>query len=144
MTWVVTQAILFALIILLPLESQFDMPSWVRVITLAASAVGVFVLLRAIYDLRRSLAVTPVPVKKGELQTRGIYAWIRHPMYLAVWLILGGGVLRSGSYSKIILFVMLVVFFIFKTMYEEDLLKKKYPGYEKYMERVGAFLPKFL
>ena len=131
MAWVATQAILFALILFLPLESQFAMPAELRLATQILSAIGFIILFRAVYDLRRSLAVSPVPNKDGQLQTSGIYGWIRHPMYLSVWLILGGGILRSGSYPKLVLFAVLVVFFIFKVMYEEDLLKKKIPRLQR-------------
>ncbi len=63
-------------------------------------------------------------------------------MYLAVWFIFGGGVLRSGSYVKVILFLALIVFFIIKTKHEEKLLIEKYPGYEKYKKQVGTYCPK--
>jgi len=142
MAWVGAQAVLFILIIFLPLESQFNMPSWFSLLTQVLSGIGFLILIKAVYDLRRSLAISPVPNNNGHLQTNGIYSWIRHPMYLSVWLILGSGILRSGSYLKLFLFAALVIFFIFKVKYEEDLLKKKYQGYEKYMKHVGAFFPK--
>jgi len=141
MYWVIGQAIIFGLLIFLPISGQFDLPDWARLVMRIANIAGFIILFKAMYDLRRSLSVAPAPVKNGQLQTRGIYRIIRHPMYLAVWLIFGADVLRSGSLVKIGIFVGLVAFFVFKTRHEESLLKKKYPGYDKYMKRVGAFFP---
>jgi len=142
MVWVAAQAVLFGLIIFLPLESQFSLSYSFTFIAFVLSAIGLYVLMKAIYDLRRSLRVSPVPAENGKLQTKGIYSWVRHPMYLSVWLLLGSSVLLSGSYTKLFLLAGLIVFFVSKATYEERLLKKKYPGYDKYIKRVGAFLPK--
>jgi len=142
MIWVFVQAILFILLMFLPLDGQFVMSSWLNSFALFVSFSGLLILMKAIYDLRRSLSVAPAPSKNGKLQTKGIYKLIRHPMYLAVWFIFGGGVLRSGSYVKVILFLALIVFFIIKTKHEEKLLIEKYPGYEKYKKQVGTYCPK--
>ncbi len=142
MGWVIAQAILFALIIILPIEGQFSLPMWAKLVAGVLSALGVIVGLRAVYDLRRSLAIRPIPREDGQLQTSGIYGWVRHPMYISVWLIMGGGVVRSGSYAKIALFAALIVFFILKVRYEEKLLKQKYPDYAKYAQKVGGFFPR--
>ncbi len=143
MIWVATQALLFGLIILLPLDAQFKIPEWSTLTLGVLSGIGFAILLRAIYDLRQSLSVSPTPVRNGQLQTKGIYSWIRHPMYVAVWLILGSGAINSGSYTKLALFVVLVGFFVLKTRHEEKLLISKYKSYEEYMSRVGAYWPRW-
>jgi protein-S-isoprenylcysteine O-methyltransferase Ste14 len=142
-TILVAQTVLFAVLLFVPAGSSIAIPDWIRVISLALSLLGAVILLRALFDLRHSLAVQPTPLADGKLQTCGMYALIRHPMYVAVWLIFGGIVLRSGSLLKAALFALLVVFFVFKARYEERLLQQKYQGYKDYMKRVGAFLPKF-
>ena len=142
MGWVIVQAILFALIIFLPIESQFSLPMWAKLVSELLSGLGLIILMKAVYDLRQSLSVSPTPRDDGQLQTEGIYNWVRHPMYISVWLIMGGAVVRSGSYAKIALFAALIVFFILKVRYEEKLLKQKYPDYAKYAQKVGGFFPR--
>lgn len=142
MKWVWMQAVLFVLIVLLPNEEQFELPSWASGGIQVLSVVGFIILFKAVFDLRKSLAISPAPKKNGQLQVHGIYKYIRHPMYVAVWLIFGSSVLRSGSSLKLALFIALVIFFILKVRNEEKLLKNKYPNYEEYMGKVGGFFPK--
>ena len=142
MYWIIVQAILFALILFVPTEPQYTPGAGLTNIALGATVIGALVLLFAAYDLRKSLAIAPKPKRSGVLQTGGIYSYVRHPMYLAVWLILGSSVVRSGSCIKYVLFGALVIFFAVKTRHEEKLLREKYPGYAEHMERVGAYFPK--
>lgn len=142
MIWVIIQALLFAVLIFPSYTAHFNIPDWYSYIDRGLTVLGFLILLRAAYDLRKSLAVAPTPKENGQLQVRGIYGYIRHPMYLAVWLILGSGAIASGSYSKIAVFSLLVVFFIIKTRHEEKLLIDKYKDYNKYMKSVGAYLPR--
>ena len=136
------QIVLFTAILLLSQGDDFTLSPWSTGLLWAASAVGSLVLLRAIYDLRKSLAIAPAPKQNGTLQTHGIYGYIRHPMYVAVWLIFGSLAVRSGSYWKVALFAGIVVFFLLKARHEESLLSAKYPGYKNYQKKVGAYFPK--
>ncbi len=142
MKWVIVQAVLLAILIVVPFESMFDVDERLvtlsQVIGLAGFAIG----LTAVFNLRKSLSIAPKPKENGQLQVHGIYAHIRHPMYVAVWMIMGGPAIASGNYYKIGIFIVLVVFFIFKTKHEERLLLKSYPGYESYMKKVGAYVPR--
>lgn len=141
MHWVAIQAVLFTTILLLPQGNDFTLSGFAAGSLWAASIAGGAILLRAIYDLRKSLAIAPTPRQNGTLQTHGIYGYIRHPMYVAVWLIFGSLALRSGNYWKISLFIGIVVFFLQKARYEESLLLAKYPGYKNYQKKVGAYFP---
>ena len=142
MKWVVVQAVLFALILLIPTGPSSSNPNWLEWLALVCSSLGFAILLKAIYDLRRSLAISPSPAENGRLQTSGIYGVVRHPMYIAVWLILGGGAVRSEGLVKIGIFIVIVVFFVVKTKHEEKMLKEKYRNYKNYTETVGGFFPK--
>ena len=99
--------------------------------------------LVAIYNLRHSLSIAPQPIKKGQLEAQGIYHYIRHPMYLSVFLVSIGIAVNSGSYAKFVIVALIIIFFRVKTGYEESMLRKKYPSYEKYMKNTGRYLPVF-
>ncbi len=62
-------------------------------------------------------------------------------MYAAVFLITTGIAINSGSYWKFGVAAIVFVFFFIKTKYEENLLKAKYLGYEKYMKNTGRYFP---
>jgi len=142
MNWIIIQAVLFGILIFLPYEADFGIPNWLLYVGDGLIMIGFLILVRAVFDLRKSLAIAPAPKEDGQLQIHGIYGHIRHPMYVAVWLILGPGAITSGSYSKIMIFTVLVIFFIIKTRHEEKLLAGKYEGYGDYMKSVGAYIPK--
>ena len=142
MRWIITQAILFLLILFLPFKPQFAVNETLSSLLRILSWIGFAVLVKAVYDLRHSLAVSPTPNKNGKLQTHGIYRYLRHPMYLAVWLIFLDGAIESGSYLKIFLFILLVIFFVIKTHHEESLLINKYSGYKEYKDKTPAYFPK--
>lgn len=102
---------------------------------------GCAVILAAAAALGRALTPLPLPNGMG-LSARGIYRFVRHPMYtgviiacigvatwrglLVVWLVVGG----------------LILFFDVKARAEEVLLKRAYPGYSDYARRTGRFLPR--
>ena len=141
MRWIVVQIVIFSTL-LLPSESiDFVAPSWTATPLTLVFITGWAILLRAVYNLRKSLSIAPNPKKDGKLVTQGIYSVIRHPMYLGVWLVFGSSILRSGSFMKVRLFVLLVIFFLVKVWHEERLLLTAYPKYKQYKDKVGAFFP---
>lgn len=142
MLWVIIQIAIFSALLLPSEDVDFTAPSWAEVPLVLIFIAGWLILLKAVYDLRRSLAVDPNPKKDGTLITDGIYSAIRHPMYLGVWLVFGSSILRSGSFMKVRLFILLLIFFVIKMWHEENLLLKKYPKYKKYKSSTGAFIPK--
>lgn len=106
---------------------------------------GVAVLALAVYAYQRANAtlphVEPTPDAKAELVTSGIYARVRHPIYTAVLLGGMGVALAHGHIAVIVLALLLIPFFTFKSRYEETLLRRAYPEYANYMTRTGRFLP---
>jgi len=143
MSWVIAQVVVLAFVLWLPNLVTVDLPAWAPRATVILTWAGFLVLGRAVYDLRRSLSVAPKPVDHGTLQTSGIYGFVRHPMYLGVWLVMGGGLIRSGSLLKMASLLLVIVFFVIKMRHEEKMLAAKYSAYSDYKKRVGAFFPRF-
>lgn len=110
--------------------------------TYVLEGLAVLVGAIAIFNLRHSLNVAPQPVSKGKLQVQGIYRYIRHPMYTSVFLLSAGVAISSGSYIKLGILLLVLVFFYIKTGYEESLLLKEYPKYREYQEATGKYLPR--
>lgn len=142
--WVIVQAVIFMAILLLPDGNDFRLSAATSFVVTVLAFSGWLILIMAIYDLRKVLAIEPDPIEQGNMQTSGVYAHIRHPMYTAVWMIFLGIALGSQRWLGVAFYVVLVCFFIAKSRYEEQLLIKAYPGYKKYMHQVGAFVPKIL
>lgn len=138
--WLTGQGVLFVLaFVVVPstggLVGRLRVPGTATVGTVVF-ATGVVVGLVAAAGLGRQLAPQPSPVRGGTLVDRGLYRVVRHPIYLAVLLLVAGSLVRSLSVAGIVLFVVAFAFFDRKSAYEESLLSATYPGYAQYQQRV--------
>jgi len=96
--------------------------------------------VRATVHLGRAL--TPIPQPNGAgLRARGVYRWVRHPMYTSVLLLCVGVAAARGSVVVWALVASLGVFFEAKTRLEEKFLIEAYDGYASYASRTGKFVP---
>ena len=101
------------------------------VIAQVISGLGFIMLLIAAYYLSPSLRISPIPKDKSPLINKGIYSYIKHPMYLAVMLIALSIILNNFNEITFITFILLYLVLRTKANMEEQLLKKihksKYP-----------------
>lgn len=136
---VAAQGVLFAAIALAPSRWGPPMPE-MRALGVLLFVAGGAASLAAVWYLGRAL--TPVPEPNGEgLSARGIYAWVRHPMYSSVVVAGLGVALVKGSLASLLLVVVLALFFEVKTRREERFLVAAYSGYPSYAARTGKFVP---
>jgi protein-S-isoprenylcysteine O-methyltransferase Ste14 len=87
-----------------------------------------------------------IEFKKGhELITRGIYGYMRHPIYTGVLLMGFGTMLLSGTPVLFLSMLAMTGFCILKLTQEEKLLTKHFPKeYPTYKKRVKALIPYIL
>lgn len=104
---------------------------------------GVAISSIAILQLDRNLSPFPSPKPGSELIETGLYKTIRHPIYLGVLLAGLGFALGTNSGFRLILTILLLVLFYFKSEYEEKRLGEKFSGYEDYKSRTGRFTPRW-
>lgn len=101
---------------------------------------GLMLISVAFVSLRRVLRVQPEPKAGGYLVTSGVYRWLRHPMYTGVVLIvIGLFVHEPGMYVAAGVLVV-VAFLVFKSRFEEQLLRERYSGYAEYMKHSWGVL----
>ncbi len=87
---------------------------------LAVGAVGVTLWILSMLTLGPSLAVLP---GTDQLVTRGVYRYVRHPIYVGIVLTLGGLFLACGSAICLVyVFVVVVPLNIFRARSEESVL----------------------
>jgi protein-S-isoprenylcysteine O-methyltransferase Ste14 len=139
--FVVVQAFLLVLLIFLT-DSRANPSSTLQVIGNVIKFVGVVLLLISFYDLRKSLTALPLPKKNGVIQVRGLYKFVRHPMYVGVLVLSLGITVSSGSILKYGILAALYGLFSVKARYEERLLLAKYPGYKAYIAKTPRFVPR--
>ncbi|NJD87213.1 MAG: DUF1295 domain-containing protein [Betaproteobacteria bacterium] len=84
--------------------------------------------------------IRPDPHPEGRLVTGGPYAWVRHPMYLAVLLAMAAFALAGDAWQWGA-WVALAAVLAAKARREERGLATLHPGYEDYRARTRAIVP---
>jgi protein-S-isoprenylcysteine O-methyltransferase Ste14 len=116
-----------------------------RVLGVALIAIGLAPLfdsiLRFIHEGRGTLS----PSHPTEtLVSRGLYRFVRNPMYLGVLTLIAGQLVLFQSWALLIYFGCVAAgFHLFVVLYEEPTLRKKYgTGYEGFCHRVPRWIPR--
>lgn len=80
--------------------------------------------------------------KDHELQMRGPYALVRHPIYTGLYAMCFGTAITFGEVANVLIFVVVVVTFTFKIRTEESLMCEAFPNeYPDYRRRVKSVVP---
>jgi protein-S-isoprenylcysteine O-methyltransferase Ste14 len=112
---------------------------------LAAMLVGVLIYLWCAWDFTFAGKGTPAPIDPPkELVVRGLYKYVRNPMYIGVLsLVLGQAIwfeaFRLFAYSGLVF----LLFSAFVFLYEEPALTRKFgDSYNRYCEKVPRWIPR--
>ena len=123
--------------------SAVAIPRWARWMGVGTAAVATSLWLFTFHHLGRNLTDTVVTRKEHSLVLHGPYAYVRHPFYVAVALLVVANGLTSANWfilaSGLTLFSLLVI----RTNIEEAKLIERFgQQYRDYMRKTGRFLPK--
>jgi len=99
---------------------------WYILLQVAGVALGIWAI-RSIGE--NNWSVYPIPNIESTVTSNGPFAYIRHPMYAALLLFMGGITLRSYGWFTWMMFTLLFILLILKIVYEEKQLIKKHPEY---------------
>jgi protein-S-isoprenylcysteine O-methyltransferase Ste14 len=98
---------------------------------------GFFMVAWGVRALGRSLTPGTEPLPEAPLVTAGPYAYVRHPIYLGVVLLLAGYTLLWSNWMlALALGFVALMYFEAKARVEERHLLARHPGYQSYMRRV--------
>lgn len=140
--WVGVQFLIFYLLLFAPLYHSLPLSRGMIIVGQVFIFTGIIIGIKAIMDLGSSLTATPIPKRKSILRTKGIYAYIRHPIYTSGLITFLGVVFNRPAISSILLYAILIVFFYLKSIFEEKLLSEQFKQYIAYQKITGRFLPK--
>jgi len=111
-------------------------------IGLCISVVGIIIGLVAINTHEKgNFNIRPDIKESCQLVTHGIYAYIRHPMYLSVLTMMFGVLLIYWSWYEVILYLLLGAVMFTKLFYEESLWQCHSEEYEKYKQETKRLIP---
>jgi protein-S-isoprenylcysteine O-methyltransferase Ste14 len=140
--WVLLQSILLASVILLAVFFRgggFQPVVVTTGVVLLLIAGGV--ALAGVLAIGRNLTPFPKPGAQAQLVRHGIYAVIRHPLYLSVMAGAMGWALVWQSWPALLVAAFLIPFFLAKARREERWLREKFPEYADYERQVRGFVP---
>ncbi len=140
--FVLIQFALFLLFVLKIPQFRFAPSDIVSTTGIIAVAIGFITIVISLLQLNRHLSPFPSPKSGSHLIQKGLYKYIRHPMYTGILTLLLGYSMYAASGYKLLITFLLWVLFIFKSRYEEKRLTASFKGYSKYMKKTGRFLPK--
>ena len=118
---------------------------WLRMIGTFMIALGAAIYAWTVWDFASFGRGTPLPIDAPKkLVVRGLYQYIRNPMYLGVILvILGWSAVFASGWLLLYALGVSVIVHLFVVVYEEPRLKKLFgTEYEAYRSAVGRWVPR--
>ena len=126
-------------------HALIDLRQPLDIVGLSFVALGVLLLAVCIFEFARSGRGTLSPVDPPRhLVVRGIYRYVRNPMYLSVTVILLGEAMVIRS-STLVAYWAIWFFWVnvFVVGYEEPTLRRQFgASYDAYTRQVGRWIPK--
>jgi protein-S-isoprenylcysteine O-methyltransferase Ste14 len=128
---------------------QFALPPWLgtlstgapRWVAIGLVTAGMAVGIAARLALGASFTAFPRPVEHGAHVARGPYRFVRHPIYVSVFVTGLGWALLWQSAAGAALTLALAILLDLKSRREERWLEAAYPSYTAYRRRVARFIP---
>ena len=120
----------------LPQKQLIQVSSLSYLVGILIITIALIILLVAIKDLGRNLSPFPRPINNSKLVTKGIYRFMRHPMYYSLIFISFGVFILKLSVYYLFLSISLGLIIKFKISLEEQYLKNKFKKYLLYKNEV--------
>lgn len=140
--WVVVQfALMAALLMAGPVYRATWSGGWTWPLAGALLAIGAWAGILGKRDLGAQRTPYVAPNDDGCLVTTGIYARVRHPLYLGVIALGFSWALLWRSGPALALAALQIPFLDLKARREEHCLRERYAGYAGYARRVKRFIP---
>lgn len=137
---------IMALLVFSALDHRFgwsSVPAVVSLIGDALVALGLFINL-LVFKENSFGGSTVQTVENQKVISTGLYARVRHPMYLGVLVMMTGVPFALGSWWGLISLIIVLLGLIWRILDEEKLLQKDLPGYTEYMQKVRFRLVPYL
>lgn len=114
-------------------------PTWLVIFSDSVVLASYVFAMRVVLENR--YASRTIRVEEGqELVTTGLYALVRHPMYLAVLPVILFTPLALGSWWAVVPALSTPLFLVMRILDEEEALQEGLPGYVDYMQETRSRL----
>jgi protein-S-isoprenylcysteine O-methyltransferase Ste14 len=106
-------------------------------------AIG-FLIIFFVYKENSFASATIELAPDQKVVSTGLYALVRHPMYMGGLVMFVGMILSLGSWWGLVMFALMMPALIWRVFDEEKLLTKDLPGYAEYKNTVRYRLVPFI
>lgn len=135
--------------IISPLDERFkwtvNFPWSMEVIGLIFLVVCFYLFLKSfMFNTYLSPLVRIQKERDQKVISTGVYAWVRHPMYLGAILFFLGGPMLMGSIYGMIIGIVMSLSVVARTLGEEKMLVEELEGYVDYKKKVKYRLIPYL
>lgn len=123
--------------------SAVRIPVAIRWVGAGIGLAAAVLLITVFKTLGPNLTDTVVTRERHTLVTRGVYRFVRHPLYTATALAAVGNGLVTANWFLFVTGAMIFVLLVIRTRREEDRLIERFgEEYRAYMKTSGRFLPR--
>jgi protein-S-isoprenylcysteine O-methyltransferase Ste14 len=140
-------AVMFVAMLVVPgLDYRFgwsEVPSYAEIAGDALVALG-FLIIFLVFKENSFASTTIELAAEQKVVSTGLYALVRHPMYLGALVLFVGMSLSLGSWWGLLVFVIFLPALIWRLFDEENFLAKHLSGYVEYQHKVKYRLVPFL
>jgi protein-S-isoprenylcysteine O-methyltransferase Ste14 len=113
------------------------------IISLIVIIIGTYFNVKGRFILGKNWANQIKIYKNQTLVTKGVYSYVRHPLYASlIWMFYAGAIIYFNWLAFILNSFIFIPFMYYRAKQEEKLLKKEFKNYEKYEKSVGMFFPR--
>lgn len=124
--------------------ANYQLPTWLGVLGVFIGFFGIWLFYLSHRDLGKQWSVQLEIREEHKLISDGIYKYVRHPMYSAIWLVVIGQALLLQNFiaglAGLVTFGSLYFLRVFK---EEEMMVKTFGDeYLEYSKKTGRIFPK--
>ena len=112
-----------------------------RIPTTALAVVAMALGVWAIVTMGRSMNISPELKSSASLKTAGPYRFLRHPMYTALLMLMGGYAISGASLHGWAMWLCLCAVLATKMYYEEQMLRQRFAEYAAYSQNTKRLIP---
>lgn len=137
---------IFAAMVFSAVDHRFgwsSVPAWLSLLGDVVVALGLGIAMLVI--IQNGYAAATVRVEEGQaLVSRGLYRYVRHPMYTGNVIMMIGIPLALGSYWGLLFVIPGTALLVLRILDEEKLLTQELAGYRDYTQRVRSRLVPYI
>ena len=125
--------------------ANYSLPVWAGWIGVVLFAATLFLMWKAYSDLGRNWSPTLQITENHLLVMKGIYQYIRHPIYAGLWLWgIAQPLLLQNWIAGLGLLVTFFPLYFLRVPYEEKMMHETFgKEYQEYVEKTGRVIPRF-